>query len=942
MRHSTLGGYWSPDTPVYVYVTPFPRFYYGATLYQLSAVLSDNSGLLGPVSMRMGIYLFQTPEKGTVIDFDFASLLGMTDSITLYPSAAQTVYANLVKPVTLLAEGLYGIAIYVNNPIYMIGGTYDKPPGYSGLPDLYYEFGGGFNDYQLPPALEMYPGDQIRPVGGVGCLSKNAFSQPGTTAYAFCAMIETYSRAPAGNGNRDLVSITNTTRYSGVIEVNSTAVPGTNGQAFPIVFMEGEVQQTFNGGSAFYPPVDASAFPFYFRRNHTQFFPSASDWLYPNADIPLDTNGIVITTARNQTRLYRADNPLDNRTIGSTGQTGIVSKVYYSSFVVLPAAYLNQVITNCTIPKGTFYVPDVMTCPANSAFVAYGDTNLMDTDALEEDEEYQYMPPNMISFRLFKVFAPDASAYQLTYYTWANQEAIVHMRMGLFRTNTSYVDSFSSEPQYELISQAHEIELVNIDVGLVQANLPQPVKLDVGPLYAIGVWVDAMIYGPASQWGVDASGLPMPYTQIDQDGTMPSTAYALGGQTGVQLMGVNMCAADNYLDVVNWCATFGEYRFTPFGVFLIKRYYTGTFTVLHKTQKNDFGTFQVATSGSGNYSEVWWGPIPNPPQLPPTLPIYEILNGTWNMNNFQVLSPNYFYSNATSGLALDDQGMQVIVNIEYEDYNEVYATIINAVKPRGSPEWFYQESVEYPYGAGQDGYQAVSNSAYSWSITTGASALPSCPLDYVPWNLVFPAGSQSFIVACTGFAQIQSTYGDNRIVDYVNAEGNMINANVLYTVNFTASANTLLTQVSIDVLNNLNITAFVNAQFGIYAPNGSLIATTGRGIQFYELLDQMIVLNLEQQVRLTVSGLYSIGFVGRHIFRYCRWSYDQPYPGPQWPIRPARHVRSYWLCSDPAFGCVRLCVGYALVLRFVPVLSGPRLLAHHVRLPVPGPHQGGG
>ena len=358
----------------------------------------------------------------------------------------------------------------------------------------------------------------------------------------------------------------------------------------------------------------------------------------------------------------------------------------------------------------------------------------------------------------------------------------MHMRMGLFRTNTTYVDSFSAEPQYELIAMAHEVELVNIDVGLVQANLTGgPYPLVVGQLYAIGVWTDAIIYGPAANWGVDASGLPMPYTQIDQDGTMPQTAYALGGQTLVQLMGVNMCAANNQLISYNWCATFGEYRLTIFGWMLIKRYYAGQITALNRPMYNSFGTYRVATAGNGTYSEVWWGPIPDPytPPHPERLPVFQILNGTWNMNNFQVLSPNYFYdvTNSTSGLYLDDQGMQVIINLQYDDWVEVYATIINAVRPRGSPEWFYQEAQEFDY---YDTYQPVSNTNNKFIVTQDGSQ-PVCPVDYVPWNAVLPYGSQSFLVACTGLAQIQSTHGDNRIFDFVNrTEGNMIQANTLY------------------------------------------------------------------------------------------------------------------------------------------------------------------
>ena len=252
---------------------------------------------------------------------------------------------------------------------------------------------------------------------------------------------------------------------------------------------------------------------------------------------------------------------------------------------------------------------------------------------------------------------------------------------------------------------------------------------------------------------------------------------------------------------------------------------------------------------------MWWF-VNDPLQPNSTIGgIAQTLNGTWNLNNFQTQSPNYIYSSSISGLALDTDGMQVIINIANDDDNVVYATIINAYKPRGSPEYFYQESQEYDY---YDDYQQIGNSANVFLSDGGSGQPPSCDVGYVPWNAIFPP-SNPFIVSCTGLAQIQSTYGDNRIFDYANTtEGNMINALTIYTMQFTALAGTRFDQVSIDVLNNVQIKQFVQATFGLYGPDGTLLSSNPR-VVFLELLDQMIVVDIPS-ITTTTSGLYTLAF----------------------------------------------------------------------------------
>ena len=441
------------------------------------------------------------------------------------------------------------------------------------------------------------------------------------------------------------------------------------------------------------------------------------------------------------------------------------------------------------------------------------------------------------------------------------REAIVHMRLGLFKTNDSYVDSFSALPEYQLLQQTNEIELVNADESLIVANLITPVPLKQGATYAIGVWSDALLYGPQANWGVEASGLPMAYNAISKTGAFPSALTALGGSTGTLPMGVNACAARQSLVTFQWCATFSGYVLIDNLWFLITRYYSGYLTGLSTQYKNDWGQYYILTAGNGTFLETSTEVAP-PPGFPPnrtwalTSPEQrtETAVGTWNLNNFQVQSPDYFYVTPNNGMYLDPKGIQLIVMVDEEQYNSVFAVIISSFRPRGSPTWFYQESIEQDY---QDAYSPVPNSAASFIVNFGAGAMPTCSTPYTPWDLVYPDAPMD--VACTGLAQLQSTYGDYRVLDYANnREGNLVQPNTIYTTNFTAYTGTLLTQVSFDILNNNMSFNTVTAYIGVWAANNTLLATSGP-VWMLEMLDQMIVAWLTPSVTLDYTGTYTIG-----------------------------------------------------------------------------------
>ena len=278
-----------------------------------------------------------------------------------------------------------------------------------------------------------------------------------------------------------------------------------------------------------------------------------------------------------------------------------------------------------------------------------------------------------------------------------------------------------------------------------------------------------------------------------------------------------------------------------------------------------------------------------------------------NLNNFQVQSQDFLYVNSPSGMYFDHNGIQIIISIEFENYEEIYATVLNVVKPRGSPSYFYQESVEYTYW---DEYVPLFNSGVEMHVVLGnKDPIPTCPLVYVPWDLVFIGlveFTYPFLPVCVGQAQIQSTYGDSRIADYYNAtEGHNLKGGVVYTYNFTARAGNYLQQVSIDVLNNTYLDQWVVAYMGIYAPNMTLISEA-IPVQMLETLDQMIVSDLVPPVYLTEDGLYYVAIMLDHDYFVAQgsgsgWSMQYAGEGLPQTFQPDSYQRTPPLA---AFGCV--------------------------------------
>ena len=120
----------------YVLITPFTlrgSNSFGTILYQMAIELGDNRGLLAPARFRLAVYLLQEAEK-KITGFNEASLIAQTDEITLYPSAPQMLYANLLKPVMLESEGDYGLGVWSDSSIATAGGRFST--GFSGEPQF--------------------------------------------------------------------------------------------------------------------------------------------------------------------------------------------------------------------------------------------------------------------------------------------------------------------------------------------------------------------------------------------------------------------------------------------------------------------------------------------------------------------------------------------------------------------------------------------------------------------------------------------------------------------------------------------------------------------------------------------------------------------------------------------------------------------------------------
>ena len=658
----------------FVYVSPITNSQYGVTVRQLAVGLLDNTALPAPVTLRLGLYIFQQSEA-SVLTFSLASLIGMTHEIILYPSKAQTLYANLLVPVQLLSEGYYGIGIYANDQFYIAGGAMGS--GFSGQGQFWYysaEYPYTYNDYQVPQALTLYTGDKTHPVAAIGCVDDRPLNQPNQTVYAFCALIETYTREPLKNKDITVASNTNTTHYTGLIAVdNRTRIENAFGVGYPIVFMEGEITTTTNAGTYYGPPLGIAAETFSFRPQASAFFPDAKNILYMNGSTAnIDRGGIVLTTAKQQYNLYYSVATADKQ-INQKDQTGKpLNNLYYSSFLIYPKADLDTVLTGCTVPLGHTYTPDSFSCPSGAVPVSFGDVSPNDLDPYELDEYGDFLIPDLISFRYFQVNTPGTTAYQLSYFTLANPEAVVHMRLGLFTTNTSVINSFASTPIFTLLASTNEVELINVDDTVVSANLIAPVQLVQGQVYAIGVWVDAMIYGPSAQWGVDAPGLQVAYTSNTIDGAFPPNIFALGGYTGTQPMAVNACAASQSIIQFTWCASFGSYFTLNNLEYQQKRYYSGTFYALSTKYTDEWGTYWIVIAGNGttwvNTTLVTADP---PPPAPPLTNRTLAISGTWNLNNFQTQSPDRIYDPTTTpqGVRLDREGFQIIVNDAQNDVN---------------------------------------------------------------------------------------------------------------------------------------------------------------------------------------------------------------------------------------------------------------------------------
>ena len=120
-----------------------------------------------------------------------------------------------------------------------------------------------------------------------------------------------------------------------------------------------------------------------------------------------------------------------------------------------------------------------------------------------------------------------------------------------------------------------------------------------------------------------------------------------------------------------------------------------------------------------------------------------------------------------------------------------------------------------------------------------------------------------FETVCNGMAQMQSTYGDNRIGDFVHDdEGHMLAGGVVYAINFTVYGGTTLRQISIDILNSTHLNKWVWAHFGIYDPTGVLLSEAVP-LAILEPQDAMVVTIIDP-LYINTTGLYYVAIKFDH------------------------------------------------------------------------------
>ena len=785
----------------------------GATITQLSLALADNSALSSPTLLRLGLYSLSA---GTTTS---ASLVGQTAEITLFPSGAGMLYANLLTP-TVLTSGLYAIGVFASSNFYVYGNG--KNSSYYAYPNTY-----SYVDYSIPTTLSYVYSSTFYQFGAAayGCQGTSGGSTvpAGSQAFSMCAYVESYQASPS-TSDYTQVSSTTVTTISGILIASATSTSTAFGSGYAVTGGSGSVSISRSGIYSYYEPGFATTVnPFVPTTTNKINGVAPSNYLYTSgAAGAADTNGIsFLTSAGVQYVLQWNAATTQYRLLNSSAGGSSPATTVYSNVVLTPTTSLTA-RTMCTPPPMVYTPPTVPSCPSGTLPIAFGDITADLVYSYYVTNGYSYVDGNSLYFRPFYNQVAGTQILSLSTWLLANPNTVLHMRLGLYSLSGSI-----SSPTWTLLSQAPEQVIVNAVNASYTVPLPSAVTLPVG-VYAIGQWFDQSTYTYETWWDVapNPGVLYQAYTSLSSTGTLPTTAtpslaYDLSAS------GANGCIPNVASAPIqfSFCAAFKTATSTDT--------ISGVLTTLPTKSTGTLGSYWTVLSGyaTDSYNSGYpltLGPITNPTAM-------------------------RLYDSTTSqgGAALDSTGLQFYAELYG---SEPYIYTIQSKQVPNTPVFNYVETVQYYFQAAT--VNSVAGS-FSYQPYTTGSPIPACTYKAATYaNLITPASPGQ--ETCLASGQLARTLGDSIIADFANQkEGNGIAALTVASNSFTLVSTVTITQLAVDIL--ANIAHNFTIQLGLYSSTGALLGSTAV-ITLAQAYDQQVIGALATPVS-TPAGTYYVGVV---------------------------------------------------------------------------------
>ena len=564
---------------------------FGASLTQLSLQLADsiNSGS-GP-SARLGVYIlgqqFVQPIFGTgTLLSQPATLLAQTDEITVWPSLAQTLYANLLTPALLLSSGQYALGVWTDNSLTL----------YSGGHGAAYTATAGYNNFAMPAQVtattysDAFSSGALIAQAAMGCRDPNLIATAaaaGTAYYALCGYVEQYSPSPSTTDYTQ-VSSTVLTSFSALVGVSTTATTTSFGSGMKVTSLLGDLTVSTAGYTSILPDVATTPYTFTLSSTNKVAAASPSNVVYPSGAAVVDGSGLTLLM-NNGLQFLLQWNAATKQYQLLNSSAPAAGNVVLSSVTLTPVTSTSQpVLFNCSLPPTSYTPPALPACPAGSLSWTFGDNTGDLTDTLELEYDSSFISGNTLYLRPIAFPAASTLVQSLSTPLLANPGTVIHLRMGLYALNGSI-----SSPSWTLLGQTAEQVVVNPAATTITAPLTTNVTVGAGT-YALGVWYDTSVFTYQMFWESSPAlySLKQPYTSVSATGSMPATAtptfdfQTTPVQATVCILGVTTTVAFSF------CAAFITSADT-------QDLYTGVLTALPNTTTNAFGTYWTVIGVSG-------------------------------------------------------------------------------------------------------------------------------------------------------------------------------------------------------------------------------------------------------------------------------------------------------------------------------------------------------